>query len=107
MDDKRYREIAFRTLREVEAMFDDVDAEDADIDGAGDVLTIRFRDASRCVVNTQSPVHQIWLAGGGRGWHFSWDDEKAVWLDDRGEGDELFEVLRRIARDSGVELGRG
>jgi CyaY protein len=105
MDDKRYREVAFRTLREVESLFDEVDVEDADIDGGGDVLTIRFKDASRCVVNTQSPVHQIWLAGAGRGWHFSWDEAEEKWMDDRGGGDELFAVLRRIAKDAaGIEL---
>ena len=105
VDEKRYRQLAHETLRRVEALFDEVDVDEADAESSGDVITIRFRDGSRCVVNTQSAVHQIWLAGGGRGYHFAWDDARGAWMDDRGEGEELFAVLRRITEQTiGVRL---
>ena len=50
------------------------------------------------MLNTQRPVHQLWLAGGQSAWHFSFDEASARWLDDKGRG-ELFEVLRALTRD--------
>ena len=105
MDDRRYRELADAALRGVLDLFDEVDVEDADAESTGDVVNIRYRDGSRSVVNTQSATQQMWLAGGGRGWHFSWDEERGVWLHDKGTGDELFAVLRQITKDAaGVDL---
>lgn len=105
MDDKRYQELADEALREILDLFDDVDVDDADAETTGNVVTIRYRDRSRCVVNTQSAAHQMWLAGAGRGWHFSWDDDAGAWKHDKGTGDELFAVLRKITKDaSGIDL---
>jgi CyaY protein len=105
MDDKRYRELADTALREILDLFDEVDVDDADAESSGDVVTVRYRDGSRLVVNTQSPAKQMWLAGAGRGWHFSWDEERGGWLHDKGTGDELFAVLRQITKDTvGVDI---
>ncbi len=105
MDDKRYRELADAALREILDLFDEVDVDDADAESAGDVITVRYRDGSRLVVNTQSPAQQMWLAGAGHGWHFSWDEDAKAWMHDKGTGDELFAVLRKITKDTvGVEL---
>jgi CyaY protein len=100
MEEKRYRELADAALRGVLDLFDEMDADDADAESSGDVITIGYRDGSRCVVNTQTPAKQMWLAGAGRGWHFSWDEEKEAWLHDKGTGDELFAVLRKITKDT-------
>ncbi len=105
MDDKRYQELADTALREILDLFDDVDVDDADAETTGNVVSIRYRDGSRCVVNTQSAAHQMWLAGAGQGWHFSWDDDAGAWTHDKGTGDELFAVLRKITKDaSGLDL---
>lgn len=105
IDDKRYHQLADAALREILDLFDEVDVDDADAESAGNVITIRYRDGSRCVVNTQSAARQVWLAGSGHGWHFSWDEAAGAWLHDKGTGDELFAVLRKITKDcSGVDL---
>ena len=80
MEKSRYLELVDAAYRKIGDAFEDVDGDDADLEPKGDVLTIRFRDGSRVVVNTQGPVSQIWLAGAGRGWHFSWDEPTARWL---------------------------
>lgn len=100
LEEPRYRELAREALHRVESAFDEVDLEDADVESSGDVVNITFRGGSRCVVNTQGPTRQLWLAGAGRGWHFSWDEDSGRWLDDRGAGEELFAVLTRISRDA-------
>jgi CyaY protein len=106
MDDKRYRTLAADTLRQVIDLFDDFDVDLADVESAGDVVTITLRGGGKVVVNTQGAVQQIWLAGGGRGWHFTWDDASTRWVHDKGSGDHLFGVLDRLVRDAtGRDVG--
>ncbi len=105
IDEKRYFDLAERTLSRVLAAFDEVDTDDADLDVAGDVISVRFRDGTRAVLNTQRPTRQLWLAGDARAWHFGWDEASGTWLDDKGTGAELFATLRDLARRSaGLEL---
>ncbi|MEM9195708.1 MAG: iron donor protein CyaY [Myxococcota bacterium] len=105
MDEKRYREVAFATLRRIEDLFEDVDVDVADVESSGDVVTISYANGKKCIVNTQGAVQQLWLAGGGRGWHFDWQNDAEQWLHDKGTGDELFSVIRRVTKDeTGVDL---
>jgi CyaY protein len=98
MDDQRFKHLADQTFRSIMDGFDGIDADDADVESAGNTLNISFRNGQRCVVNTQSAVHQIWLAGGQSAWHFSYDDSKQRWLHDKGSGDELFACLTRLTQ---------
>lgn len=100
--EREYVELADRAFARILAAFDQVDAEQADVESAGDVITITFAGGRRVVVNTQRPARQIWLAGGQRAWHFDWDAQKASWVDAKGSGAELFETLRSIARETGA-----
>ena len=96
MDEQRFRHLADLTFRRILDGFEAIDADDADVETAGNTIHITFRDGSRCVVNTQSAVAQIWLAGGGSGWHFSYDEAAGKWLHDKGTGDELFATLTQL-----------
>lgn len=102
MDEQRFRHLADEAFRRILDGFDAIDADDADVDTAGNTLNIIFKDGSRCVVNTQTATRQIWLAGGQSGWHFSYDESTQKWLHDRGTGDELFTTLARL---TGAVLG--
>lgn len=104
MDESRYLELAHGAFRRIVDAFDDVDIEDADVESAGDVVTITWKDGSRCVVNTQRPVRQVWLAGGDRAWHFDWEEASASWRDDKGSGVELEGAIESIARRHGVDV---
>lgn len=101
MDEKRYLELAAAAFRRLETMLDEVDADDVDLDRAGDVLTLTFRDGRKAVVNTQRPTRQIWLAANARAWHFSYDEASGRWLDDKGQGVELTAEVARIVRELG------
>lgn len=98
MDDRNYERLAADAFKRVMDLFQDVDPEDADVESAGDVIRIDLRSGARIVLNTQRPVHQLWLAGGQSAWHFSFDEGTARWVDDKGRG-ELFDVLRALTRD--------
>ncbi len=104
MDEHRYERLAKDTFERVLDLFEKVDPDDADVEPAGDVIRIDLRGGSRIVLNTQRPARQIWLAGGQRAWHFSYDEPSSTWLDDKGRG-ELFETLRSLTQAAtGLQL---
>ncbi len=104
MDDVEYRKLASTTLREIEDLFDNVDADLADMETAGDVITITFANGARVVANTQGPAQQIWLAGNGRGWHFSYAPEHQQWRSDKNQDEELLTTLKHLCTQNGLEL---
>ena len=105
MTESEYLVLAERAFARIMDAFENVDADQADVESAGDVITITFANGRRVVVNTQRPALQIWLAGGQRAWHFGFDEGSGKWIDAKGTGAELFATLSSIARDTGaVEL---
>lgn len=99
MDESRYQRLADEALRKIETMLENVDAEDVDVERAGDVVTLTFRDGKKCVVNTQRPTRQIWLAANARAWHFGYDESSSRWLDDKGQGIELLDRVAAIVKE--------
>jgi CyaY protein len=105
MDESTYQKLAEVALHEIETLLEDVDAEDVDIERSGDVVTLTFKNKKKCVINTQRPTRQIWLAADARAWHFAWDDASRRWLDDKGQGIELVDRVRAIVKEqSGVDI---
>lgn len=105
MDEQRYTHLADAVFRRVQDALTDVDVDEIDSDFAGDVLTITFKNGVRCVLNTQRPVRQMWLAAKARAWHFSYDVDGDRWFEDKHPEVELFSTLATIIREqSGREL---
>jgi len=105
MDEKRYQVLADEALRAIETMLEHVDAEDVDLERAGDVLTLTFQNGKKAVVNTQRPTRQIWLAANARAWHFSYDESSSRWNDDKGQGVELCRQVAAIVKEqAGIEV---
>ena len=112
MNERVYQHLADDVFRRIARAFDQLDPDQVDCEVAGDVVTLVFsggpsgRDL-RCILNTQRPTRQIWLAAGAHAWHFSYDLPNEVWVDDKGRG-ELFSVLAALVREhAGVELPLG
>ena len=99
MEESRYQNLADAALGAIERMLDDVDADDVDVERAGDVVTLTFKNGKRAVVNTQRPTRQIWLAANARAWHFSFDEPSGRWLDDKGRGVELVGQVAAIVKE--------
>lgn len=99
MDEKNYQHLADDALKHIETMLQDVDADDVDVERAGDVITLTFANKKKCVINTQRPTRQLWLAANARAWHFSYDESGKKWLDDKGQGVELFGQIAAIVKE--------
>lgn len=106
MDEPRYQRLADDALAKIESMLEDVDAEDVDLERSGDVLTLTFKSGRKCVVNTQRPTRQIWVAANARAWHFAYDEASGRWLDDKGQGVELLGQIAAIVKEgAGIDVG--
>ena len=105
MDDKQYQHLADDALKHIETMLEDVDSDAVDIERAGDVITLTFANKKKCVINTQRPTRQLWLAANARAWHFDYDDAGKTWHDDKGQGVELFaQIAAIVAEHTGVSV---
>ena len=102
IDDKQFYQLGSNLLQSIEVALEAADdALDLDLDverQGGNVINIRFRDKSVIVVNTQPPLHEIWVAAKSGGYHYRWAGTVAqpLWLDTK-TGKELLSDLTEFA----------
>jgi CyaY protein len=105
MDESAYQRLADAVFRRIDRALEDVDPSDVDVDFAGDVMTLTLKNGVRCIINTQRPARQMWVAAKANAWHFSWDDKSQRWLDDKNADNELFGTLQRIVKEhAGIDV---
>ena len=101
LSDAEYDRRARAVLASVEATVDRLlqdDVIDIDASRTGGLLELRFPDGSTIVVNTQPPLHELWLAAPTGGFHFK--ASAGRWIDGR-DGGEFFAVLSACASEQG------
>lgn len=102
IDDKQFHQLGSQLLQSIEVALEAADDElDLDLDverQGGNVINIRFRDKSVIVVNTQPPLHEIWVAAKSGGYHYCWAGtmSQPLWLDTK-TGKELLSDLSTFA----------
>jgi CyaY protein len=102
IDDKQFHQLGSNLLQSIEVALEAADDElelDLDVERqGGNVINIRFRDKSVIVVNTQPPLHEIWVAAKSGGYHYRWAGTMAtpLWLDTK-TGRELLGDLTQFA----------
>jgi CyaY protein len=103
--DAEYLRAAHAVLAGVEATVDrwlQDDVIDIDTERSGGLLELSFPNGSKLILNTQPPLHELWLAARSGGYHFR--QVGAVWVDTR-EQREFFDLLSQCATEQGgVEL---
>jgi CyaY protein len=86
-----------RTAGSIEATTDrwlQQDVIDIDSQRTGGLLELSFPDGSKIILNTQPPLHEVWMAARGGGYHYRW--VAGQWLDTR-DGSELLASLSEHA----------
>jgi len=99
LSDAQYRVLTAELLAGIERQVDRWLQDDVvDIDAArtGGLLELSFPNGSKIVVNTQPPLHEIWLAARRGGFHYRhvggrWCDTKS--------GAEFFSILSECASE--------
>ena len=105
MTDLEYMNHAEALLARIEAACDRINEEtDADIDNqrVGGMVTITFANGSQIIVNTQKPLHEIWMAARAGGFHYKFDGGN--WLDTKGGGEFFANLTRYASEQAGQQL---
>lgn len=108
--DAQYLEAARAVLTRVESQVDQwLDEDVVDIDSArsGGMLTLTLPDRSQVIINTQPPLHELWIAARSGGFHFRYAGGAGgggAWPDTR-TGEDFFAVLARcLTQQAGRSL---
>ena len=97
LSDADYQRETSALLARVEAAADrwlQDDVVDIDTHRTGGLLELSFPNGSKIILNTQPPLHEVWLAARGGGFHYRWAE--GAWRDTR-DGSEFIEALSRHA----------
>ena len=103
MTDLEYHAKASAVLASIEASIDawlQDDVVDIDTQRTGGLLEMSFPNGSKIILNTQPPLHEIWLAARSGGFHYKF--VKDAWRDTR-DGRELFQVLSSCASEQAAK----
>ena len=103
MTDLEYHDKASAVLASIEARVDawlQDDVVDIDTHRTGGLLEMSFPNGSKIILNTQPPLHEIWLAARSGGFHYKFVE--GAWRDTR-DGRELFEVLSSCASEQAAK----
>lgn len=93
LSDSEFHQLAHAVLARVEATVDrwlDDDVVDIDSQRTGGLLELSLPGGSKIILNTQPPLHEIWMAARAGGYHYRWAD--GAWRDTR-SGEEFFAAL--------------
>ena len=110
IDDKQFHQLGSNLLQSIEVALEAADdALDLDLDverQGGNVINIRFRDRSVIVVNTQAPLHEIWVAAKSGGYHYRWAGTLAtpLWLDTKTGRELLADLSEFASAQAGQEI---
>lgn len=104
LSDADYRRETGDLLARIEAATDlwlQEDLIDIDTQRSGGLLEMSFPNGSKIIVNTQPPLHEVWLAARGGGFHYRW--ESGQWRNTR-DGSEFLAELSHHASLQGGKL---
>ncbi|MBI5254956.1 MAG: iron donor protein CyaY [Burkholderiales bacterium] len=97
LSDNEFHRLTDRVLTGIEAATDawlQQDVIDIDVSRTGGLLELGFPNGSKIIVNTQPPLHELWVAARAGGHHYRHLDGR--WLDTR-DDTEFFEALSGFA----------
>ena len=97
LTDSEFHRLAHAVLAQVEATVDhwlEDDVIDIDSQRTGGLLELSLPGGSKIIINTQPPLHELWLAARAGGHHYR--QVAGRWLDTR-DGSELFAALSQHA----------
>ena len=101
----QFFDVTAKLMAHVESRIDvwlQSDIIDIDAMRTGGLLELKFPKGGTIVINTQPPLHELWLASPGGGYHFR--HVEGVWRDTRSGGDFLQVLSASASALSGQEL---
>ena len=99
MTDSEYHARTSAVLASIEARVDtwlQDDVVDIDAMRTGGLLELGFPNGSKIIVNTQPPLHELWMAARSGGFHYKY--VQGTWADTR-DGRDFFDALSACASE--------
>lgn len=99
LTDSEYHARTSAVLASIEASVDawlQADVVDIDAMRTGGLLELGFPNGSKIVVNTQPPLHELWMAARSGGFHYKYVQD--AWVDTR-DGRDFFDALSACASE--------
>jgi CyaY protein len=103
LSDTEYAARTQAVLASVEATLDrwlQGDVVDIDTHRTGGLLELSFPNGSKIVLNTQPPLHELWMAARSGGFHFKFSN--GHWRDTK-SGQEFFAMLSTCATEQAAK----
>jgi CyaY protein len=105
LDEKTYRHLLDDIFARIDAAFDGVDPDLAEVSLSQGTLTVTYPGNLRLMLTPQPSPRQLWVAFRDRAWHFDYDQAGGRWVDDRGQGVEVRQLIEETTRGTaGVEV---
>ena len=101
LSDVDYQRETSALLSRIEAAADrwlEEDLIDIDTQRTGGLLELSFPNGSKIIINTQPPLHEVWLAARDGGFHYRW--LAGQWVNTR-DGSEFVQALSQYASAQG------
>jgi CyaY protein len=105
LSDTDYQRLTGELLSAIEATMDrwlQDDVVDIDTQRTGGLLELSFPNGSKIILNTQPPLHELWMAAKGGGYHYQWDGQ--CWRNTRDGSEFLAALSQHASAQAGVAL---
>ncbi len=105
LSDAEYQRLAQAALAAIESTVDrwlDDDVIDIDSHRTGGLLELQLPGGSKLIINTQPPLHELWLAARGGGFHYRWAD--GAWRDTRDDTEFFASLSHHASVQGGKDL---
>lgn len=96
LSESKFESLASAVLDKMVEGLADLEDDALEVELESGVLTLRFEDGVRYVINSHRAAKQIWMAAGASAWHFDFDGQ--AWLASK-TGDELWSTVERCTSD--------
>lgn len=100
LTETEFEHLADHTLESLVEGLANLEDDRLEADLESGVLSVRFEDGAKYVINSHRAALQIWMAAGTTAWHFSWDGKE--WRAAK-TGDELWATVNERV---GAKIGR-
>jgi iron donor protein CyaY len=107
MDPQEFERLADTCIAKVADWLESFDPDEIDYSTADGVVSLEFPGGVKFILNRQAGNHQMWYAAGVRAYHYNWNAERGLWLDDRDEHELFGNVSRTVSEKIGREVGIG
>lgn len=105
LSDAEYQALSAKTLAHIETTIDawlEADVIDIDTHRTGGLLELTFPNGSKIILNTQPPLHELWMAAKAGGSHYKYVEGQ--WCDTRSGAEFFTEFSQQASRQAGLEL---